>query len=195
MNMKRIGNKMRSLTLTGSRMKEMANKSTSAEVVALSLSMRQRMRQVINLDRIRSELLRQGEDLNENDFMQYWRDLQAEGLGHIVHGRYGHDTTFLFQYDPRAIGKAAVEGVDHKAIPVTESRPRRRTNYRHGTMHQADRSYNQEFKMRTDGSRVSEEPRPTSKPFKLSIDVPSDLDEDSLKILLNTVKRLGSKVD
>lgn len=157
---------MKLLTLNGKKMKEIGNKTPTAEVLATSLSLRQRTRHEINVDRTRMRLIREGEKITEKDYMQFWSDLQAENLGHIVLGRMGNYNRFIFHYDPIKIGKACLQGTDEQASEITPTTRRRAHN------------------RRTTPLRVSR-----TTPLRFTLDLPPTMDAAALKLILDTVKR------
>lgn len=154
-------------------MKRIVNKSGSAELAALSLSLRERMRPSINIDRLRSLLVRQGQKVVQSDYLQYWKDIEAEGLGYLSLGRMGNASRFYFACDPRKIGKAGVEGSNEHAAYIVKKKGREVIrNFRGQRTHNVLRAEVGSFK-----------------PFKLSIEIPDNLSEVELKNLFNALKR------
>lgn len=109
---------MNSITLNGTKLKEIAHKSHTATVTATSLALRERLRHSSDITRTRSELARQGERIVESDYMQFWKDLQAAGVGSIVYGRKGKPDRFDWHYSLKSVAKACIDGTDVLATKV-----------------------------------------------------------------------------
>lgn len=167
---------MKTILLDGPKLKELAHKNVSSETIATSLSLRERKRQIINIDRMYSELHRLGEKVNRTDFFQFWNSLEEMGLGRVDHNN-AEFTEFVFKYDPRAIGKACIEGTNLKATLVVPT-PKRRPSYRRWVEDRED------IKAPSRNSLGIG-------PLKLSIDLPSNVDETRLKYLVGALRKLS----
>lgn len=106
---------MQTVTLDGKKLKDICHRNRTAEVTTLSLAMRERLRHFSDIGRTRNALVRQGEKIVDGDYMQYWKDLQAAGVGAIIFGRRGNPNRFEWHYSLKKIAKAALEGTNVEA--------------------------------------------------------------------------------
>lgn len=170
---------MKMMLIEGEKMKRIVGKSSSAELVALSLSLRERLRQSINIDRLRLLLRRQGQNVVQAEYIQFWKDIEAEGLGYLSIGRMRNPSVFYFACDPRKIGKAGISGMDEQAAYTVTNLTRkviRKNDMRrtHHVLRPSSTSMDNEY----------------IKPFRFSIEVPGSLTDEELKTLFITLKRM-----
>lgn len=109
---------MELVTLNGKNLKDLAHKSHTAERTMTSLAIRERVRTFSDIPRTRAKLIKEGEKIVEEDYNQFWKDLQAAGVGTIVNGRRGVPSRFEWHFSLKQVAKAALEGIDQKATPV-----------------------------------------------------------------------------
>lgn len=109
------------VTLDGSKLKQVGTSSHTAGAVLLSLAIRDRLRHSVNLAKIKDDLVRSGEKIVDSEYKQTWKDLQDLGMGSLVYGRGGNPDRFDFHRDLRAVGKAAVEGTDTQSVDLAAS--------------------------------------------------------------------------
>lgn len=116
---------MNTVILDGAKLKAIAHKSHTATVTATSLALRERIRHSSDITRTRSELARMGERIVESDYMQFWKDLQAAGVGSIIYGRKGKPDRFDWHYSLKSVAKACIEGQNVEATKETRTEPAR----------------------------------------------------------------------
>lgn len=107
------------VTLNGKQLREIAHKTRTAEITMTAMAMRERLRHFSDISRTRTQLLRAGEKIIDEDYKQFWKDLQAAGVGSIIYGRKGKPDRFEWHYSLKKVAKAALEGTDEKAERVT----------------------------------------------------------------------------
>lgn len=188
---------MNQVTLDGAKLKAIAHKSKTAEVTALSLAMRERLRHSSDITRTRSELARAGERIVESDYMQFWKDLQAAGVGSIIYGRKGKPDRFDWHYSLKAVSKACIEGTDVSASklamheePVKVKSILRKANKAKGRMtaDEKDMKSSQAGNVETvEGNRLVY--IPLRKNFHVEISVPADFSKDEADVLAKALSR------
>lgn len=108
----------KSITIDGDKLKEIAHRTATATVVATSLATRDRIRHESDIDRTRSQLVRDGEPIVETDYMEFWKNLEDTGVGSIIYAnkRNGSKkpTRFKWHFSLKSIGKAMLEGGEIK---------------------------------------------------------------------------------
>lgn len=102
-------------TLNGKQLHEISQKSHSAEVTLLSLAMRDRARSFSDINRTKAKLVKDGEKIVNEDYMQFWKDLQTAGVGSIVYGRKGNPNKFVWHFSLKSVAQVALDGND-KAV-------------------------------------------------------------------------------
>lgn len=155
---------MNEIMLNGERLKEIGSKNPTAEAIALHLSMRQRMRERINIWRLRQQFLRDSIVIRYSDFIDFWKAIESEGLGQLEYGQTNSESYFYFNCDPASIGIACLEG---KPIVAKQNKNRRRRLQK---------------EIRT-GRRQK-----LGAPLKLSIDIPQDISDEGLERLIGALK-------
>ncbi len=103
---------MGTIKLDGKLLKQVADANSTAEVVAMSLSLRERLRHFSDIRRTKMTLIRNGEKIVENDYKKFWKDLETLGVGSIIYGRKGNADRFEWHYNLKSIASAAIEGRD-----------------------------------------------------------------------------------
>lgn len=111
---------MQLVTLNGKQLKEITHKSRTAEVTMTALAMRERMRTFSDIPRTRAKLVKEGEKIVEQDYMQFWKDLQTAGVGVIVYGSKNRPDRFEWHFSLKQVAKASLEGVDQKTDVVSK---------------------------------------------------------------------------
>lgn len=106
------------VTLDGSKLKQIAHASHTAEVTITALAMRERLRHFSDISRTRNTLVRNGEKIVEEDYMKFWKQLQDAGMGTIIYGRRGKPDRFEWYYSLKKVAKAAIEGTNESAEKV-----------------------------------------------------------------------------
>lgn len=104
--------------LKGDKLQEIAYSSESANAVLKVLSKRERIRHHTDINRFKTELKKNGEMIVDTEFIKLWKDLEAAGVGSIVHGRNGRNSFFKWNYSLVKISRAALEGKDAKVVKI-----------------------------------------------------------------------------
>lgn len=111
----------KTVTLEGSKLKHIADRNDTAQLVMFSLADRKRFRSVTDIGHLKNLLIRSGEKIVNEDYMKTFKELEALGVGSIIYGRNGKSNRFEWNYSLKAIGEAAMSGknVEVKAIKHT----------------------------------------------------------------------------
>lgn len=89
------------------KLRTIANSTPTAETVILSLATRERDRSELNLQRMKTQLLKSGEKVVDKDFAQLWLDLQSAGIGHVVMKK-GKPNRFDWSYSIKQIARSLI---------------------------------------------------------------------------------------
>jgi hypothetical protein len=103
---------MEKTKLSGEILYQLGHKNETYENVSLALATRQRIRDFSNLSSLEYELRHNGLKIDHDQFMQYWKDWQAAGLGQLHLARNKKKMRFSHYYDMRTIAAAALAGKD-----------------------------------------------------------------------------------
>lgn len=101
-----------SITLDGNKLKEIANRNPTANITALALAVRERIRNASDIPRTRAQLMREGNPIVESDYTQFWKELQDAGVGQLILGRRGQPAKFAWHFSLKAVSKAMIEGTN-----------------------------------------------------------------------------------
>lgn len=115
----------KTVTLEGTKLKQIADRNDTATLVMMSLADRKRFRSVTDIGHMKNLLVRSGEKVVLEDYMKTWKELEAAGVGSIIYGRNGQSNRFKWNYSLTAVGHAAMNGKDIQVknlryIPVTK---------------------------------------------------------------------------
>lgn len=108
------------IELDGQLLKKIAHKNATATVTATDLATRERIRVYSDIGRTRSRLIRQGAKIVDNDYMQFWEDLEKAGVGSIVRGRKDKADRFAWHYSLKDVSKSMLDGSDFKSSAPVE---------------------------------------------------------------------------
>lgn len=103
---------MGTIKLEGKLLKRIADANPTAEVVATSLALRERLRHFSDIRRTKMDLIKNGEKIVDNDYKKFWKDLESLGVGSIVYGRKGNPDRFEWHYNLKSVASAVIEGKD-----------------------------------------------------------------------------------
>lgn len=159
---------MKLLELNGVVLKQIGTKSKEAKLISTELAGRTRMRSEVNLQRLK-KLLGKTEIISSPEYMAYWKNLEEMDLGKIYYDRIGKPKMFNFSYDLRAIGKACIDGTMGSAVPTSGHVLRRRVTNRVSKIKSSITNH---------------------RPFRLSIEIPSDITESRVSKLLQALKNI-----
>lgn len=87
---------------------KLANENETAKSILTHFASRERFRRETDMNRFQSVLLRTGSKVVEKDYHETFKRFQELGLGSIVYGRGNNPTRFVWNYDLKTVGKAAV---------------------------------------------------------------------------------------
>lgn len=106
---------MDAVLLKGSVLKAIAHKNHTATVVATSLAIRVRLRHESDIVRTKNALIRDGEKIVDEDYSQFWEDLEKSGAGVIIYaqkdkGSDGRQETFKWHFSLKKVAEAMLTG-------------------------------------------------------------------------------------
>lgn len=113
---------MQLVTLNGKELKDIAHKNRTAEVTMTSLAMRERVRTFSDIVRTRTQLLKMGEKIVEDDYLQFWKDLEKAGIGSIINGQKGRPARFEWHFSMKDVAIASLEGMPRPVKLVEEAK-------------------------------------------------------------------------
>lgn len=96
--------------IDNAKLRSICKATHSAEVTITSLAMRERLRHTSDIVRLKTQLVRSGEKIVEEDYMRFWKELEAIGIGSIVYGRKGKADRWEWHYNLKSIAKAVING-------------------------------------------------------------------------------------
>lgn len=97
-----------------------AKSSGTATEVMLQLASRERNARngFTNLLAFKAILLREGKKVDDNEYLKFWQDLEAAGIGNYIVGRRGQPDRFKWHYHVKDIAVSAIEGKPVEARPI-----------------------------------------------------------------------------
>lgn len=110
------------VTLNGEMLSKIGSSSESAQIVMNTLAKRERFRRESDLTRLKRDLIKQGSKVVDEDYMQFWKGLEAEGVGSIIHGRKGKSDRFKWNYSLKVVADAAKLG-SAQEVPELSNKP------------------------------------------------------------------------
>lgn len=116
-------------TLRGKELKAIADKNDTATRITTALALRNRLRHFSDIGRMKTELKRAGEKIQDNDYNKYWHDLQKAGLGSIIYGRKNVPHRFEWYYNLKLVAQAAIEGKDVTVQVFANKKKKQSKNY------------------------------------------------------------------
>lgn len=111
--------------LDGSNLKSFANRNRTFEIVTTYLALRERDRQVLNVDRIYSNLKKDGEKIVEQDYFDFWKGMDESGIGTYIKGRGINPNTFTSKYSLKTIAQAALTGTNVKPSQMIQNKEKK----------------------------------------------------------------------
>jgi hypothetical protein len=109
-----------------SKIKEAAHKNQTAEAVFTALALRDRMRHTTDLNRFKTQLVKESGNIVEQDYLATFKELEKLGMGSIVYGRKKKPSKFKWHYNLKDIGHAAMGDTPQQSEPA--SAPIKRIN-------------------------------------------------------------------
>lgn len=87
---------------------KLASENETAKSILTHFAGRERFRRETDMNRFQSVLLRSGQKVVEKDYLETFKRFESLGLGVIVYGRGSNPSRFIWNYDLKTVGKAAV---------------------------------------------------------------------------------------
>lgn len=188
-------------TLDGSKLKAIAHSTPTAEITVTSLALRERLRHSSDIQRTKSQLIRDGEKIVDADYMKLWKDLQDAGIGSIIYGRKGRPDRFEWHYSLKSVAKAALEGTNEQVSKLAGVRANVQRKKPVKVIRRPQKVV----------APVAAKPTPKAMPvaapvlkssklayiplrndFNVEISVPSDLTKAEAEVLSNAIRRLSA---
>jgi hypothetical protein len=104
--------------LDGQQLKSITNANHTSEVVMTHLACRQRNRSFSDVTRTRMLLLRNGEKIEEKDYLAFWKSLENAGVGTLVAGGGKRASQFRWKYSLKIIAESAINGRNLQAMEL-----------------------------------------------------------------------------
>lgn len=176
---------MNQITLNGAELKRVAHKSHTAEVIMTALALRERVRHESDINRVRNKLIRDGEKIVEADFIQFWKDMEAAGVGSIVLGSNKRPARFMWWYSLKSVAKAALEGTNEQVSKIEKgSKSRTKPSVAPVAQKAAEKT------QASVGQKLVY--IPLRKNFNLEISLPNDFTKEELEVTIGALKRLSA---
>lgn len=107
------------VTLNPSVISDIAFANDTALAITEELKARRRNRTFIDLNRTHKQLSSKGTVIDYNDYVAYWKSLEAAGAGRVVVGRKGNPTIFKWNLSLREVANAALSpSPNHAELPA-----------------------------------------------------------------------------
>lgn len=112
--------------ISGNRLHKVIKENKTADNLAHFLAARDRIRGFTDLQRLNMDAVRDEKfDIDEKQSLAFFKALEAEGVGSIVHPReLGGRARFMWKYDMRKVCTAAIDGKDVYANELPQSMQR-----------------------------------------------------------------------
>jgi hypothetical protein len=184
------------VTLDGKKLQQIANASHSATVAITALALRERLRHFSDINRTKTQLIREGEKIVDSDYMKMWKDLQEAGVGSIVYGRKGKPDRFEWHYSLKKVAKSALEGTNeevHKLVPEKKSAKQAKPTKvirRKLSVEEKSQRANQ-----SDAMNIGNEKLvfiPLRKGFNLEFTLPRDFSRDEAEIISQALHKVSA---
>lgn len=104
-------------TLDSKVIREISHANPTSEALFLALSLRERNRSEIDLDRTRQELVAEGFKIVRDDLIEAFTKLEKVGVGTLVKAKDGHPTRFKFHFSLKEVAKAGFDGSNVHRLP------------------------------------------------------------------------------
>lgn len=101
-------------------LKKIAKQSHTAEIIATSLAMRNRLSHNTMLDRFKTALKTSGERIDDKEYVSFWKALEATGVGRIIKGNAKMPDHFEWFYSLKEVGQIAVGEKDNIKKPAKQ---------------------------------------------------------------------------
>lgn len=111
-------------SLNNEMVKQAANSSNTATKTMVLLGIRRRARTFTSMGKIKEQLYRMGEQVDDKDYKAFWKDLEAAGAGSVILGRRGKETRFEWSYSLKDIARIAIEGHEAEVQRIETKQPK-----------------------------------------------------------------------
>lgn len=188
------------MSINGPELKQASEANETAKSIRKYLNERIRNTAITDLPRTKMEILRSGGTVEEGDYVEYWKKLDAIGVGTFFKGRGINKDTFTWKYSLKIVAQAMSTGsveelpkhvqkvkpkLDMKAIKtgkfVTLSKPFSRA------LHSAPKAAKRD-KVALTVRTVHIHLRPD---FMIELSVPQDFSKEEAQQLCRSVARLA----
>lgn len=89
-------------------LKKIGKQSHTAEIIATSLAMRNRISHATMLDRFKTALKTAGERIDDKEYVSFWKSLETTNVGRIVKGSAKIPDHFEWFYSLKEVGQVLV---------------------------------------------------------------------------------------
>lgn len=169
--------------LDGKTLKHIADSSPTATAVFHELSRRERDRQKTDITRVKKEMIKHGEVVQNEDYFKTWQELEQAKIGKIQKGRNGLPARFAWNYSLKSVSQAAMQGQDLEANVLVAAR----------TVQKRKRKYN---KRQTPApiERVDNETGtntlyiPLRRDFPIKVVLPNDVSTDEISTIIDAIR-------
>lgn len=96
-------------------LKQLAHKTPTSEVVLTALALRNRMREDTDLGRFKVKLIKESGNISDNHYLNTFQELERIGMGAIIYGRKKKPIKFVWKYNLKEVGLAAIDSTKQQA--------------------------------------------------------------------------------
>jgi hypothetical protein len=157
----------------------------TSEIIMTGLSMRERARSYLSLNRIKRELLDSGEKIVSEDFKGFWKSLEDAGYGVVVYGRKNRPSRFMWHYNLKEVAKHALSSKDAKPLVKVEPKAVKRVVRKRKTIKGVS-----PMTRKTDSTKELVIPFRNSFTFNLTL--PADFSKEEAKTIAIALERIAS---
>lgn len=108
--------------LNSGTLKTIANSSPTANTIFEALSKRERFRERITLKKFKYDLIKSGQKVVDQEFLDTFKKLEEAGVGSLVKGRGSNPDRFVWNFNLRDVGTAAFATNEKQELPVIKHR-------------------------------------------------------------------------
>lgn len=106
--------------------KTLSNASTTATSAMLLLALRERNKPYTPLAVMKDQLIKMGEKVVDADYKQFWKDLEAAGVGSLILGRKGNPDRFQWNYSLKDVARSVVDDKGEAIKAFASKKPAKR---------------------------------------------------------------------
>lgn len=178
------------VTLEGSKLKEIANSNDTSLAIFMALANRGRFRTHTDISHMKNTMIRHGEKIILEDYMKTFKELQSLGIGTVIIGRNGAPTRFKWNYSLKSVGQAGMNGED---VQVTELKrePLKQPELKKKSIRSIKRVSRDPKEVRAIPSTNNVLYIPLRKDFVIDMQIPADVTKQELDTIHTALKRFG----